>query len=185
MRRLTTFTVLSLNGYYKDENNGIGWHKHDAEALEISRENLRNDGTTLLFGRKTYEEFASFWPSEQAFSAFPEIAGRMSSAEKIVFSRNSPEITWVNARLAQNSLVEEIKQLKSSSGGGITLLGSGEIVRQLANLNLIDDYMLLIAPVVLGQGTPLFSELSQNLELTLHASRSLKNGSMLMHYQAS
>lgn len=185
MRRLTTFTVLSLNGYYKDENDSINWHDHDEEALEISRENLRADGTTLLFGRKTYEVIAGFWTTDQAFSAFPEIAERMSDAEKVVFSRTLPAVTWTNSRVAQNSLAEEVGQLKSTQGGGMTLLGSGEIVRQLASLKLIDDYLLLIDPVVLAQGTALFGDLGQNLQLTLRESRRLKNGSMLMHYQAS
>ncbi len=67
----------------------------------------------------------------------------------------------------------------------MTLLGSGEIVRQLASLKLIDDYQLLIDPVVLARGTALFGDLGQTLQLTLRESRQLKSGAMLMHYQAS
>lgn len=185
MRRLTTFTILSLNGYYKDEHGSIDWHNHDAEDLELSRENLRKDGATLLFGRKTYEGFADFWGSADAFRAFPEIAERMGNAEKIVFSRTLSTVTWQNTRLATNSLVEEVRQLKVSEGGGITLLGSGEIIQQLAALNLIDSYQLLIDPVVLPHGTALFDGLDQTLQLKLHECRQLKNGSLLLHYQAN
>lgn len=185
MRRLATFTILSLNGRYKDENDDISWHNHDEEALEISRENLRADGTTLLFGRKTYEAFANFWTTEQAFDAFPEIAKRMSVAEKVVFSRTLSTVTWQNARVAQNSLLEEVRQLKSSQGGGMTVLGSGEIVRQLASQKLLDDYLLLIDPVIVSRGTALFGDFEQTLQLTLRESRQLKGGAMLLHYQAN
>jgi dihydrofolate reductase len=185
VRRLTTFTILSLNGCYKDENNGIDWHDHGEEALEISQENLRADGTLLLFGRKTFQEFAGFWPTDQAFAAFPEIAARINEAEKIVFSRSLSEVSWQNSRLAQRTLVDEVNHLKSSPGGGMTLLGSGEIVLQLATHNLIDDYLLLIDPIILAQGTPLFGGLEESVYLTLRESRELRNGAMLVHYKAT
>ena len=185
MRQLTTFTIVSLNGYYKDEHDGIDWHHHDAEGLELSRENLRKDGGTLLFGRKTYEGFADFWATDQAFAAFPEIAQRMADAEKIVFSRTLSTTLWQNSRVAQNDLVEEVRGLKSAEGGGITLLGSGEIVRQLAAANLIDSYQLLVDPIVLARGTPLFGGLEQTLQLSLHESRQLENGAVLLHYLAN
>lgn len=184
MRHLTTFTIVSLNGFYKDDQDGIGWHNHDEEDLELSRENLRKDGATLLFGRKTYEGFADFWATDTAFSAFPEIAQRMGDAEKIVFSRTLSTVEWQNTRIAQNSLIDEVRQLKSAAGGGITILGSGEIVRQLAAYNLIDSYQLLVDSVILARGAALFGDLEHNLQLTLLESRQLNNGSVLLHYRA-
>jgi dihydrofolate reductase len=184
MRHLTTFTIVSLNGFYKDAQDGIGWHTHDEEDLALSRENLRKDGTTLLFGRKTYAGFADFWATDAAFSTFPEIAQRMRDAEKIVFSRTLSTVEWQNTRIAKNGLIEQVRQLKSDAGGGITILGSGEIVRQLAAYNLIDSYQLLVDPVILARGTALFGDLDQNLPLTLLESRQLNNGSLLLHYQA-
>jgi dihydrofolate reductase len=184
MRHLTTFTILSLNGCYKDDQDGIGWHNHDEEDLELSRENLRKDGSTLLFGRKTYEGFVDFWATDAAFSAFPEIAQRMRDAEKIVFSRTLSTVSWQNTCIAQNSLVDEVRLLKSAEGGGITVLGSGEIVRQLAAHHLIDSYRLLVDPVILARGVALFGCLEQTQQLTLLESRPLKNGAILLHYQA-
>ncbi|MDJ0756870.1 MAG: dihydrofolate reductase family protein [Ardenticatenaceae bacterium] len=185
MRKLTTFTIVSLNGCYKDERDGIGWHDHDNEGLELSRENLRADGTTLLFGRKTYEGFVDFWATDQAFTAFPEIAQRMADAEKVVFSKTLSTVSWKNARVAQNSLVEEVRQLKSAAGGGMTVLGSGEIVRQLAAAKLIDSYQFLVDPVIVARGSALFDGLEQTLQLTLLESRQLKNGAILLHYQTN
>ncbi len=184
MRKLTTFTILSLNGCYKDDQDGIDWHNHDEEDLELSRENLRQDGATLLFGRKTYEGFANFWTTDAAFATFPEIAQRMRDAEKIVFSRTLSTVSWQNTRIAQDSLFDEVRQLKSTEGGGITLLGSGEILRQLAAQNLIDSYQLLIDPVLLARGIPLYGDLEQTLQLTLHESRQLNNGAILLNYYA-
>ena len=182
MRKLTVFIILSLNGHYKDADNSLDWHHHDEEGLALSLENLRADGETLLFGGKTYREFAGFWATDYAFEAFPEIAERMRQAEKIVFSRSLKEVTWANSRLAQTDLTTEVRKLKNSSGGGITVLGSGSIVRQLASDNLIDDYLLLIDPMVLAGGTPLFEGVG--LELTLRESRAFKSGAMLLHYQS-
>jgi dihydrofolate reductase len=184
MRHLTTFTIVSLNGFYKDDQDGIGWHNHDEEDLELSRENLRKDGSTLLFGRKTYAGFVDFWATDAAFSTFPEIAQRMRDAEKIVFSRTLSTVSWQNTGIVQNSLVDEVRMLKSAVGGGITVLGSGEIVRQLAAHHLIDSYQLLVDPVILARGVALFGDLEQTQQLTLLASRPLKNGAMLLHYQA-
>ena len=185
MRHLTTFTILSLNGCYKDEQDGIGWHNHDEEGLELSRENLRKDGTTLLFGRKTYAGFVDFWATEAAFAAFPEIAKRMSDAEKVIFSRTLSTVAWQNARISKKGLVDEVRALKSAEGGGITVLGSGEIVRQLAAHHLIDSYQLLVDPIILARGTPLFGDLEQSLQLTLQESRRFNNGSLLLHYLAN
>lgn len=185
MRRLTTFTILSLNGHYKDKANSLSWHHHDEEGLEISRENLRADGTTLIFGRKTYVEFANFWPSKQAFSAFPEVAERMSQAEKVVFSRSLSTAAWANTRIARNDLADEIKRLKSAPGGGMTVLGSGEIVEQLTTLKLIDDYLFMIDPILLAQGRPLFGSIQETVQLELYKSRPLKNGSLLVHYRTA
>jgi dihydrofolate reductase len=80
--------------------------------------------------------------------------------------------------------VDEVRLLKSAEGGGITVLGSGEIVRQLAAHRLIDSYQLLVDPVILARGVSLFGGLEQTQQLTLLESRPLKNGAMLLHYQA-
>lgn len=183
MRKLTYFTILSLNGFYKDADDSLSWHHHDEEGLALSLENLRSDGETLLFGGKTYREFENFWDTPAAFESFPDIAERMRRAEKVVFSRSLDVVRWENSRLAQLDLISEVKTLKEDRGGGMTVLGSGSLVRQLANHNLIDEYQLLVDPVVLAGGTSLFAGLEHNLSLKLLESRAFKSGAMFLHYQ--
>ncbi len=185
MRKLTAFIILSLNGYYKDADNSLNWHHHDEEGLALSLENLRSDGHSLLLGRKTYQAFESFWNTPAAFESFPEIAKRMRQAEKIVFSQNLKDVNWENSRFAQHDLVSEVKALKNGSGGGMTVLGSASIVQQLSKHNLIDEFQLLVDPVVINGGAPLFEGLEQNLKLRLLESRTFKSGAVFLHYQSN
>ena len=185
MRKLTTFIILSLNGYYKDAKNSLDWHHHSEEGLALSLDNLSSDRHTLLLGRQTYQEFASFWDTPAAFEAFPEVAKRMLQAEKIVFSHTLSEVTWQNSRLAERDLVSEVKALKNGASGSMIVLGSGSIVQQLSKHQLIDEYQLLVDPVVLAGGVSLFVGLEQNLNLTLRENRVFKSGTMFLRYTSS
>ena len=123
------------------------------------------------------------WPTKQAFEAFPEIAERLEKADKVVFSRSSFGPTWTNSKLAETDLIAEVKALKASSGDGMTVLGSGSLVQQLSKHNLIDEYQVLVDPIVLEGGTSLFEGLDHRLSLKLLESRAFKSGAMFLHYQ--
>jgi len=182
MRKLSTFTFISLDGYYKGENNDISWHKHGQEEGEFSAESLKAENT-LLFGRVTYEMMAGFWPSPMAFESFPDTAEGMNKAEKIVFSKTLNSVDWKNTKLAKGDVIEEVKTLKASPGNDLTILGSGSIVTQLAEQGLIDEFQIMIDPVAIGAGKPLFKNISQQLSLKLVNSRTFKSGVVLNSYQ--
>jgi dihydrofolate reductase len=181
MSRLSTFTFLSLDGYYKDMNNGTSWHKHGEEESKFSEENLKA-GNLLLFGRVTYEMMAGFWTSPMASVRFPSVAAGMNSAGKVVFSKTIKQADWMNTRLVSDDMIREVKKLKQSNEKDITLLGSGSILRQLAENDLIDEYQVMIDPVALGNGVSVFQGISAPLELRLTGTRTFRSGAVLLTY---
>ena len=183
MRKVTTFNFVTLDGYFEGSQTGdISWHQHGAEENDYAAEMLKA-GNTLLFGRVTYEFMASYWPTPVALENDPIVAEGMNKADKIVFSRTLKKVEWSNTRLVTGPMEEEIKKLKQLPGKDMTLLGSGSIFTRLAELGLIDEYQIMVDPVVLGAGTPLFKGLKHRLHLKLTATRTFKSGVVLLSYQ--
>jgi len=181
MAKLSMFNFISLDGYYKGANEDISWHRHGAEENEFAADSLKGH-STLVFGRKTYEMMASYWPTDIARQNDPTVANGMNNARKIVFSRSLSSTSWQNTQLINDDLVQTIKKLKATEENDLTILGSGSIVTQLAAEGLIDFYSIMIDPVVLGKGTTLFSGLPHTLNLQLVASRSFNSGCILVNY---
>jgi dihydrofolate reductase len=182
MRKLSVFNLVTLDGYFTGPNGDISWHMVDDEFQELANK-ASNSGSTLLFGRVTYQLMASFWPTAEALKMDPVVAKGMNASPKIVFSRKLKSVDWENARLAKGDLIAEVKKLKRGTGKGLTILGSGSIVAQLADAGLIDEYQILLNPVALGQGRSMFEGLSKKLPLKLVDSRIFKNGNVLLTYQ--
>lgn len=182
MGKLTTFTFISLDGYYKGLHDDISWHRHGAEEGAFSADSL-SAGHLLLFGRRTYQMMESFWPTPLAAEQFPQVAEGMNRAQKIVFSRSLNGVTWSNTRLVKEDLTGEVRRLKQQSDRNLTLLGSGSVLTQLAGAGLIDEYSVMIDPVALGRGTPLFDGLPHRLNLELTASRIFGSGVALLTYR--
>ena len=181
MGRLTVFNFTTLNGFFKGPNEDISWHKHGDEEAKFSEENANRDGI-ILFGRVTYEMMASFWPTLMAKEQFPKVAEGMNSCEKIVFSRTLKKAEWNNTRIISGDLEKEVKQLKKESAKEMPVLGSGTIVTQLADLGLVDEYQVMIDPVAIGQGTPIFQGIKKQLDLKLTNTRTFNSGIMLLCY---
>jgi len=183
MRKLNMFNFISLNGFYKGANEDLSWHNHDEEGARFSEENL-NGGGTLVFGRITYQMMEKSWTSEALIKNLPKVAEGMNKAEKIVFSNTLDKAEWQNTTLFKGNMIEEMKKLKQSPGNDMCILGSGNIIAQLAEHNLIDEYQLLLNPLVLAEGTPLFKNMKHNLKLKLTRTREFKNGNVLMCYES-
>lgn len=182
IRKLIAFNFITLNGFFKGPNGDISWHRHGGEESEYSKEALRAENI-LLFGRLTYEVMASYWPTPEAIKDFPIVAEGMYKAEKIVFSRTLKKAEWNNTRIMKDNIVEEIRKLKRISGKDMTILGSGSIVTQFAERGLIDEYQIMLDPVVLGDGTPIFKDIKHKLYLKLTETRTFKSGVVLLCYE--
>lgn len=182
MRKLGSFTFVTLNGFYKGPGEDIGWHRHGAEENEYAAEGLKS-GSTLLFGRVTYQMMAGYWPTPMAAKNDPVVAEGMNRAEKIVFSRTLKKADWSNTRVVSGDIAEEIRKLKRSSGPPMTLLGSGSILAQFAEQGLIDEYAIMVDPVAVGGGTPIFRDIKRKLDLKLTGTRSFRSGVVLLSYE--
>ncbi|MGB3078423.1 MAG: dihydrofolate reductase family protein [Saprospiraceae bacterium] len=181
MGHINVFNFITLNGFYKGLHEDISWHRHGGEESEFSEEGA-NSGSILLFGRVTYEMMAGYWPSPIAKQNSPVVAEGMNKSEKIVISRALKKADWENTRIIRENVIAEITALKNSTDKSITILGSGSITTLLANEGLIDTYQLMIDPVALGDGTPVFNGIKHKLDLKLTASRVFKSGVVLLSY---
>jgi len=181
MGKLSVFNFVTLNGFYKGPNNDVSWHRHGGEESSFAEEGAQS-GSVLLFGRVTYEMMAAWWPTPEAIKAMPGVAEGMNKSEKIVFSTTLKKATWSNTTIVKDNMVETITKMKEA-GKDLTILGSGSIVSQLADAGLIDEYLIMLDPVALGQGTPIFHGISQPLHLDLIGTRAFKSGVLLLTYR--
>lgn len=184
MRRLMVFNNITLDGYFTDKNNDMSWaHKNaDEEWNKFTSENAGGGGV-LLFGRKTYDLMVSFWPTKQAYDMMPQVAEGMNKLPKVVFSRTMDKAEWNNTKLVKENIVEEVRRMKSEPGDNMVIMGSGSIVSQLTQARLIDEYQMIVHPLVLGSGRTLFEGVTEQLRLKRTNSRTFKNGNVLLTYE--
>jgi len=185
MRKLSVFNSISLDGYFTDQKGDMSWaHKHDPEWNDFSARNSTGSGqVTFLFGRITYELMAGFWPTPQAREAAPQVAEAMNSRAKLVFSRTLKQAAWNNTTILNGDPVAEVKKLKEQAGTDLLIFGSGTIVAPLAAAGLIDEYRLVVNPIVLGSGRTLFAGLKRQLPLKRISVRNFENGNIVSSYE--
>jgi dihydrofolate reductase len=182
MRKVFAFDLVTLDGYFEGPNRDISWHNVDAEFNDYAIE-LLNSVDLLLFGRVTYELMARYWPTPEVMKNDPIVAERMNNLWKVVFSRTLEKVEWHNTRLVKENIEEELQKMKKQSGKDMALLGSGNIVSGLAQRGLIDEYRIMVNPVVLGDGRPLFKGIRERLKLKLTKTETFRNGNVLLYYQ--
>jgi dihydrofolate reductase len=174
MRKLMVFNSVTADGYFTDKNNDMSWAHRQSDA---------KSGGELVFGRVTYEMMKSFWPTPMAAAQFPDVAKGMNELPKVVFSKTMNEATWNNTRLIKGDLENEVRKLKDESGDQLVLMGSGSIVSQLTQAGLVDEYELVLIPLVLGEGRTMFEGVKNKLPLKLINTRTFKNGNVLLTYE--
>jgi dihydrofolate reductase len=161
----------------------MSWaHKQDAEWNTFVQENARGGGE-LLFGRITYELMTSYWPTPYAMRNDPIVAERMNNLPKVVFSRTLEKASWNNTKLVKGDMAAEIRKMKKGPGENMVIFGSGSIVSQLAQEGLIDEYQMVVNPVVLGKGRTMFDGIKEKLTLKLTKTRTFGNGNVLLCYE--
>ena len=182
MRRLSVFNLITLDGFFEGPEHDISWHRTDAEFNEQAGD-MTKSSDTLVFGRVTYQLMERYWPTPDAVKNDPVIAGVMNQTPKVVFSRTLKSVAWGNTTLLSGNLAAEIRKRKQMPGKNITILGSGTIVSALAPLGLIDEYQLLLNPIILGSGTPMFNGIKERLDFKLVQSRAFQSGNVLLIYK--
>ena len=185
MRKLMVFNNVTLDGYFADSNGDMRWaHKEsqDAEFNAFVAENASGGGE-LVFGRITYELMASYWPTPLAMRNDPVVAEGMNKLPKVVFSRTLDKASWSNTKLVKGDVAAAMRKMKNEPGKDMAILGSGSIVSQLAQQGLIDEFQVMVNPVVLGKGRTMFDGVEKKLNLKLARTRSFGNGNVLLCYE--
>ncbi len=181
MRKVIFFMLVSLDGFFEGPDRDINWHHVDEEFNEFAIQQL-DTVDTLLFGRVTYEGMASYWPTPSAAADDPVVAGKMNSFPKIVFSKTLSSPTWQNTQLVKDNFVQEITKLKQLPGKDLIIFGSSDLAVTFIEQGLIDEYRIMVNPVVLGDGKSLFNGLQKRLELKLLGTKVFGSGNVLLYY---
>jgi dihydrofolate reductase len=178
MRRLIVSNLMSLDGFFEGPNKEFDWFTPDEEFFAYARELLR-EVDTILFGRVTYEHMANYWPT----AAPDEIAEKMNGLAKVVVSRTLKNVEWNNSRLLQGDTAEGISKLKQMPGKDIVIFGSAMLASFLLQRGLIDEYRVIISPLLLGRGHLLFQDVGAKVRLELSRTKLLKSGVVVLYYQ--
>ncbi len=184
MRRVIMLNRVSVDGYFAGPNGEIDWFVRDPEVDKAAHKGEVIG--TALFGRTTYELFESVWPKIEADPKAPkeaqETAKELTQMTKIVFSKTMNNVTWRNSVLRKGHLTDEVRRLKQEDGSNIIIFGSGTIVQQLTNEELIDEYLFVVTPIILGAGKLLFPGVKK-LNLELSETKSFASGNVLLRYK--
>jgi dihydrofolate reductase len=193
MSDVIVFTSLTLDGVMQapgrpdeDRRGGFahgGWAQpyNDPVMASVAAEGMANSGP-LLLGRRTYEDFHSFWP-HQTDNPFTEV---LDNAQKYVASTTLAEpLPWRNSTLLKGDAAEAVAGLKQQPGKDLVVLGSGELARSLMRRDLVDRYVLLIHPLVLGSGRRLFTDGGTFAALRLVHARTTTTGVVIATYEPS
>lgn len=202
MRRIVMFNNVSVDMCFAAADGNLNWVVHDEEIDKESADSIPAIDT-ILFGRKTYEMFAGFWPhvleapSSATSFASParnphgpgqlspqqrEFAVMLNETPKVVFSRTLKELSWRPSRLVRELDPHAIEAMKREPGKDMVLFGSGSIVSQLTQHGLIDEYQLVVNPRLLGSGKLLFSAVPKDVKLELLEARPFKSGNVMLRY---
>ncbi|MFW9970230.1 MAG: dihydrofolate reductase family protein [Candidatus Odinarchaeota archaeon] len=188
IRKIIASEFYSLDGFISDPDDSMDWvlNSFDPELGKYEDE-LYEQADTLLLGRVTYKIFESYWPTAATNPNTPEgdieMAHKINNITKIVFSKSLKKVNWKNSKILNEIDPKEIARMKESSGKNILIVGSANIVQQLTNLGLIDEYHFVIHPIILGMGKPLFINIEDRVKLDLIDTRNFSNGVELVRYQ--
>ena len=179
MRKIVAGLFIALDGVYEAPDQ---WHFpyfNDEMGAEVQAGMDAAD--TMLLGRKTYEEFAAFWPQQSA--ADVDIAPFMNDTPKLVVSNTLQTLDWQNSTLVSGDVNAELTRIKELPGKNISVVGSGTLVRSLLQDGVLDELRLLVHPIVAGSGKRLFPEGTAQIPLRLTDSRTLSTGVLALTYE--
>lgn len=190
MRKLMVIEFVTLDGVMQglgspdeDRDGGFehgGWSAPYFDEVQgaAAVEGLRST-TAYLFGRRTYEKMAAFWPHQPDDNP---MAAHLNATPKYVATRTLTRLTWSNARVLDGDLVPAVQDVKSAGEGTIAVLGSGVLVQELIANELVDGYRLFVHPLLLGTGKRLFRELGRPRRLRLVACTPTPTGVLMLTY---
>jgi dihydrofolate reductase len=178
MRKVIVSEFVSLDGVIGDPMWTFQFHCEEQDKFKF--EELKASDA-LLLGRVTYEGFAAAWPNMIEDNG--DYGVWMNDYPKYVVSTTLDKAEWKNSNLIKKNIAEEITNLKQQPGKDILVFGSGNLVQTLKQLDLIDEYRLMVFPIVLGSGKRLFEEGTDEKVLKLTDTKTLSSGTIVLTYQ--
>jgi dihydrofolate reductase len=186
MRKITLFNRISLDGFYAGPGGGIDWFVQDSDLDKYVMGSGSPEPGAVLFGRITYQMFEDVWPNvardPNAPAEAKQMADSLNRMTKVVFSNTLKELNWENSMLLKGDVAEQVRKIKQAGGGDIIIFGSGTIVRPLASEGLIDEYLLIVTPVILGTGKLMFEDVKRS-NLKLVEAKDFPSGNVLLSYR--
>src|SRR5271157_2069316 len=190
MRKLTAHMYMTLDSraeFPKNPGSDAPSDEPDPAFVEMWI-NRYASVDTLLFGKTAYDTHYAFWPESKRTAADPkfvrEFARWKDAVQKIVFSNSMKKAEWNNSRVVNGDLAEVVSTLKREPGKDMILEGGPNLTQQFVERGLIDDYRLVVFPVILGKGLNWFRALQQQETLKLLSAKALKDGELVLHYEA-
>lgn len=187
MNKIAVFNFVSADGFFAGPHGEIDWFKSIKPDRQFESYNMKGASgeSILIFGRTTYEMMKSHWPTAKAMKDEPEMAKKLDFDTKLVFSKTLKKVeacdNWKNITIFNEINPAEIRKFIRKENKGAVILGSGSIVAQFANLGLIDEYTLVVVPVVLGAGKSMFEGVKKT-GLKLLEAKPFKNGVVILKY---
>jgi len=176
---------MSLDGFVADAEGSIGWINLDDQVFAYYDEFI-SQASTAVYGPKTFQMMEVFWPGmlsdPKASGHFLHHAKWYATAEKLVFSKTLQTLSSPSARLIKGDLAEEIEAVKKQDGKNIMIFGSPRLVHSFAQRDLIDEYIISVNPVILGEGTPMFKGIRKKTDLKLISSSEFSQGGVVLRY---
>ena len=186
MRKLVVFMHITLDGFVAGSKGEMDWINIGDEVFEYAGKQT-DLADTALYGKNTFLMMNSYWPSA---ANRPDVSNHdvqhsnwYNQVDKVVLSTTLKEKDYPGIKIIGNNLETEIDKLKQQSGKNILIFGSAAAVHSLMSLNLIDDYWLMINPVLIGKGVPMFKDIKEKLNLKLEESKILPPGVVCLHYE--
>ncbi len=186
MSKVIVTMWVSLDGFISGPNDDMSWVMVDDEMGQYEDDTV-SAADTLILGRVTYQSFAGSWPyvpdNPAASAGEKEYARKLNSMRKVVFSRTLQAVEWNNSTLFHEISPDDVVRLKQEDGKNIVIYGSASVIQALTAHGLIDEYQLLVHPVLLGGGKRLFREGGEKTALRLVESKTFGSGVVRLSYQ--
>ena len=185
MRRLIYWMMVSLDGFVEGPSHELDWPLVDEELHTYINGEVRS-ADALLYGRRTYELMAGYWPEADTYASSPpyeaEFARLWRDLPKVVFSTTLEQVGW-NTTIVSENVADEVARLKTQPGNDLVLFGGPDVAGALDELRAIDVYRLNVCPIVLGGGKPFFKSPGDRVGLSLVDTQTFESGVVLLEYE--
>ncbi|MGA7899887.1 MAG: dihydrofolate reductase family protein [Nitrososphaeraceae archaeon] len=186
MRKLKLQVEMSIDGCITGPNNEMDWLISDDNVMQYIHD-IAESVDTIIIGRKMVDEFIPYWTevANKPNDSWNAFAKKMIEIPKIVFTKTLTKSNWINTEIAKGDLKDEITKLKSQEGKDLLVYGGASFDSSLIKEKLIDEFYLLVNPLIMGNGKTIFKDLKEIQKLTLIESKVFDCGLVLLHYEVN